>query len=151
MARKKKFKFARRRKTAVIAPYIPRTYDDDEQLTGFVRGFNASDIEERFARALIKAELGFWFQYKVETIHTLPGQEKRVDFIVFYMPGRIQPVEIYGERWHESQGDKQRDIQREAEINEAGRVFGWDLLKVVWGKELQDQRSADHVVRRLFV
>lgn len=151
MPRKKKFKFRRRRRVAKIDPLAPKIISVDEGLTGFVRGFNASDIEERFARALIEFNLGFWFQYKVETEHTLPDQQKRVDFVVFWMPGKIVPVEVYGDRWHSTASDKNRDRAREAEINKFGEQYGWEKLIVVWGHELYDQNAADQVVRRLFI
>ena len=147
-----KFKFKRRRRRLDQPPIVQsKIAQDIELLTGFVRGYNASDIEERFARALHRLDLGYWFQYKLETIHTIPGQEKRIDFIVFYMPGKIQPVEIYGDRWHETSGDKARDRAREIEINEQGKKFGWDPLKVVWGHELENQNMANNIARRMFI
>jgi hypothetical protein len=145
------FKFRRRRKAKLETILKPVVLDNDEGLTGFVRGFNATDIEERFARALIELEIGFWFQYKVETEHTLPDQQKRVDFIVFYLPGHVVPVEIYGDRWHTTASDRARDRVREMEINEYGKKYDWDKLKVVWGHELQDQNAAYQVARRLFI
>lgn len=146
-----KFKFKRRKKYDPLPVLVPRVSKDVENLTGFVRGFNASDIEERFARALIKLDIGFWFQYKVETAFTMPEYQKRVDFIVFWMPGKVVPVEIYGDHWHSTAGDKARDTQREIEINEAGAKYGWQPLEIVWGRELTDQQLADAKARELFI
>lgn len=145
------YKFKKRKTYKPIPPIIPKIVEIDEGLTGFVRGFNASDIEERFARALIKMNIGFWFQFKVETQHTLPDQQKRVDFIVFWMPGKIVPVEIYGDRWHNTASDRQRDTARETEINDYGKRYDWEPLQVVWGHDLQTQLQADQIARRMFI
>lgn len=157
-AKPKTFKFSRRSRgytpPSILQPNIMRT---DEALTGFVRGYNASDIEERFARALIKIDLGFWFQYKLDISidgdagRGLPGDIKRLDFLVFWMPGKIAPVEVYGDRWHNTTSARNRDRDREQKINELGKKFDWEKLQIVWGHDLTDQNAADQIVRRMFI
>lgn len=146
-----KFKSTSRGRESAPTIFRPSPAELDEGLTGFVRGYNASDIEERFARALIAIDVGFWFQYKIDTITSLPDQEKRVDFVVFWMPGKVVPVDIYGDRWHSTAGDRSRDRAREIEINNAGRVWDWEPLEIVWGHDLQTQQMADQIVRRMFI
>lgn len=123
---------------------------DTEVLTGIVNGRDASDLEERFANALRKAGLGFYFQWLVETRYSLPAQEKVVDFIV-YANKRVYPVEIYGDYFHESYGARQHDMIRERELNDVFATYGWEDLSIVWGHELQDQEQANYAVRRLFL
>lgn len=144
------YKFAKRRKLDTIPIIRPRQTENDEGLSGFVRGFYASDIEERFARALIKFDLYFWFQYEVATQLSLPNQERRLDFIVFYSKTRTYPVEIYGERWHSTAGDRNRDRARRNEIDEFGKRYDWQPVQVAWGKELLTQGMADAKVRSMF-
>ena len=54
----------------------------DEGLSGYVHGKTASDLEERFARALDKLDVNFIFEYEVETAYTVPGEEKLIDFVL---------------------------------------------------------------------
>lgn len=148
---RKGFQFRKRRSIETIPPIKPKVVKDNEGLTGFVRGFRASDIEERFARALDKLGIYFWFQYKVETQLSLPDQDKRVDFVVFHTPGQPQPIEIYGVRWHSSSGDRNRDRARQREINEAGDDFNWLDLIVIWEYDLANQQMADAMARSIFL
>ena len=67
------------------------------------------------------------------------------------MPGKVVPVEIFGDRWHSTSGDMDRDIRRETEINQVGKKFDWEPLEIVWGYELFDQLHADNKVRELFL
>ena len=148
----KPYKFKKiRRITDLPKPIRPTPILDDENLTGFVRGYNATDIEERFARALIDIDIGFWFQYNLETLVSGPVYDKRLDFLVFWMPGKIVPVEIYGDRWHSNSSDRVRDNKREIEINEVGKIYGWEKLIVVWGHELYNQIAANNKARELFI
>ena len=151
MVKKKTFKFPKRKVYDRIPARIPKLTKDIEGLTGFVRGFTASDIEERFARALIRMEIGFWFQYKLKTATSLPDQERKVDFIVFHRPGKTVPVEIYGDRWHSTEADRNMDRARAIEIDKEGKKNDWEKLLVAWGHELTDQHAADQIARRMFL
>lgn len=144
------FRFPKRKKLDTIPILRPKHSRVDEGLTGFVRGYYASDIEERFSRSLIKFDYYFWFQYNVQTHLTLPDQDKRLDFIVFASPVLTFPVEIYGERWHSSSADQARDRARRLEIDEFGKRYNWQPVQVVWGRELVDQQWSDSKVRRMF-
>lgn len=148
-----KFKKRKTQKAPPIYRARVRLSPNVENLTGFVRGFRASDIEERFANALRLYDIPYWFQYSVQTQISLPDQDRRLDFVVFYSPAMIYPVEIYGERWHASAGDQMRDLARREEIDARGREFSppWQPVQVVWGKELATQSMANQKVRGMFI
>lgn len=147
----KNFQFKKTKKLDVPPILRPaqQTVSGDEQLTGSVHGKKASDIEERFAKALEQFNIDYYFQRFVETEYTLPDQEKQVDFVVYYQ-NRTYPVEIYGSYFHTSSGDTLRDLERERQLNEVFRRWGWEELQVVWDYELFDMVAAQETVRRLF-
>jgi hypothetical protein len=122
---------------------------DPVPLTGLVKGKPATDIEERFARALGSLGLGFRFQVRFSTVGSLPWQEKVVDFVV-QVSGVFQPVEVDGDIGHRTSAQRGRDAIREVLLNE---VFIWlgylPLVRVKWF-ELESQEMADGVVRRMF-
>ena len=121
-----------------------------EELTGQVNGVSASDLEERFANALSKFRIGFWFQVPIRTEYTLPDNEKMLDFLVFNAR-RAWPVEIYGAYFHTSAGDKLKDAERERQLNVEFRERGWEDLTTVQEYEVFDQEQANNTVKRLFV
>lgn len=146
----KPFKYPKRSKSRDRRTYRPTSQGTfDEGLTGLVQGEKASDNEERLARALKKRGLSFIFQVPVQTKYTLPDQEKQVDFVISYN-GIQYPLEAYGERWHSTVGDKNRDDVREAELNEEFSKYGWHPLTVVWSYETFNQELADKKIRELF-
>jgi hypothetical protein len=120
---------------------------DEIPLTGFVADLEASPEEERFARALRANNIGFAFQYEMEVLTSIPGEERIVDFVI----GRLrQPVEVYGRIGHESESDKARDRIREIMINQEMRVRARPLLEVVWYYDLTDQVQAEAIVKERF-
>lgn len=122
-----------------------------ENLTGYIGDKKASDLEERFARAVGKIGLNFAFQWRVATEYTLPDQQKNVDFVVTQTDGRVVPVEVYGSYFHTSAGDRVRDNARERELDTVFERWGWEKLVVIWDYQLYNQEVADSTARRLFV
>ena len=120
----------------------------DEGLTGYVHGLEASDLEERFARALDNAGLDYQFQVPIDTAHTLPGEEKVVDFIV--ETGMPHPVEVDGEYSHKTSEQHEKDRERDAQINGALRDRGYSPVMRITYEELIDQDHADAVVLDTF-
>ncbi|KAA3643433.1 MAG: hypothetical protein DWQ07_23250 [Chloroflexi bacterium] len=122
---------------------------EKELLTGVVKGQRASDLEERFARALYKNKrvLGFQFQVSLLAGRNLPG-EKRVDFLV--NTGRIVPVEVDGYFSHRNAVQRGRDAIKEILLNEYFQRAGYMPLLRVPGHELGSQENADRRVRELF-
>ena len=131
-----------RLKTITIQP-------DPVPLTGLVKGKPATDIEERFARALVSLGLEFRFQMRFSTVGSLPWQEKVVDFVV-QASGVFQPVEVDGDIGHRTSAQRGRDAIREVLLNEVFLRLGYlPLIRVKWF-ELESQEMSDGVVRRLF-
>lgn len=121
---------------------------DDEQLTGFVNGERASDLEERFARALRAEKIDFSFQVQFSTAVSLVGEDKVVDFVV--NNGLQFPVDINGSIGHTSSAQRGKDAVREALLNEVFSYKGMQPLQVVWWYELDNQQEANAVVKRMF-
>ena len=121
---------------------------DPVPLTGLVKGKPATDIEERFARALGSLGLGFRFQVRFSTVGSLPWQEKVVDFVV-QVSGVFQPVEVDGDIGHRTSAQRGRDAIREVLLNEVFIRLGYlPLVRVKWF-ELESQEMADGVVRSM--
>ncbi len=125
-----------------------RPIADPIPLTGFVHGLPASDIEERFARALRLRRKEFQFQIKFPTATSLPGEEKNVDFIVF--DGMAFPVEIDGYIGHHTGEQLGKDDFREQQLNEVFSKQGYQLMKRVKWTKLETQQAADQIVGQLF-
>ena len=123
-------------------------HSDDEMLSGFVKGKSASDLEERFARALYNKRKDFDFQRDFMTPHSIPGQEKEVDFVVY--DGQPQPIEIDGMYAHKSGEQKANDAVRDAILNETLGKYGYLPIIRVPGFELESPEETLAVVERLF-
>ena len=123
---------------------------EDENLSGFVHGKIASDLEERFARSLDKFDVEFTFEYSVDTAYTLPGEEKLVDFILWIpIP---QPVELDGIFTHASASKIQADRIRDDQINEILEKSGFQPIIRITGVQIPlptDQEISDQVVQGL--
>lgn len=122
---------------------------DDEQLTGAIGGNEASDIEERFARALYKDARvsGFSFREPVISARNLPGQLE-VDFLVQSGP-ELYPIQVDGEYAHKGISKAQDDARKDALVNEYYKQYGAHLVKRIDGELLQNQEDADRLVRSL--
>lgn len=123
--------------------------NDDEILSGFIYGAEASDIEERFARALNKDTrvAGYSFREPVITARNLPGQLE-VDFVVQVGP-EIQPYQIDGEYAHKGLSKKQDDARKDAMVNAYYEQYGAKLVRRIDGELLRNQDEADKLVRSL--
>ena len=119
---------------------------EDERLTGFVHGKEASDLEERFARALDGAGKDYQFEYLVLSNVGLPGEENQIDFVV----EDIYPVEIDGNFTHKSAEQKAHDQQRDAILNEQLSDWGWQPIERIPGDFLETQEAADQIVGEQF-
>ena len=119
---------------------------EDERLTGFVHGKEASDLEERFARALDKNNHGYAFEYVILSNVGLPGEENQIDFVV----DDIYPVEIDGNFTHKSAEQKAHDQQRDAILNEQLSDWGWQPIERIPGDFLETQEAANQIVREQF-
>jgi len=120
---------------------------NDEVLSGYVKGKEASDLEERFARALYNKGKDFDFQRDFMTPHSIPGQEKEVDFVVY--DGQPQPIEIDGTYAHKSGEQKANDTTRDAILNEELGKHGYLPIIRVPGIELETQEETTAIVERI--
>ena len=121
---------------------------EDEGLTSYVNGEPASEIEERFARALRKTQYRFDFQYEVNTTFSLPHQQRFIDFVIYLPPP--MPIEIDGGIAHKTIEDKEADRIRDATIDDALRSYGFIPIERIDGDKLLTQEDADAVVSDLF-
>ncbi len=121
-----------------------------EVLSGYVYGMKASDIEERFARALSKNRRIDKFEFRVPVIQGrgLSGFLE-VDFIVVAQ-GRMHPLQIDGEYSHKNTSKKMDDLQRDILVNEFLRRYNAMPVKRINGRELDDQDMANLAVKELF-
>ena len=122
---------------------------DPIPLTGSLLGKRATDIEERFGRALLSVKLRFRFQVRFRTADHAPGRKKVVDFVV-ESKGIDHPVEIDGRIGHLTSAQQGKDAVREAMLNEVFVKRGLALLQRVSWTELETQEDADRTVRRMF-
>ena len=120
-----------------------------EVLTQAVQGQPASDIEERFARALYKNERveDFEFQQSYFAGRNMPG-EVRPDFIVY--AGTVYPVQIDGEYAHKSAEQKATDRAKDAQLDGYLTPMGAAVTQRISGDLLQTQEDADRLVQEMF-
>ena len=119
-------------------------HSDEEVLSGYVKGREASDIEERFAKALDDADKDYDFQVEFMTPFSIPGQEKEVDFVIY--DGQPQPVEIDGVYAHKSGEQKANDVARDAILNEQLGQQGYLPIIRIPGYVLETPEAADKLV-----
>jgi hypothetical protein len=121
---------------------------DSEGLTGYVHGLKASDLEERSARSLNKMDIDFNFQFEVTTAFTLPGEERKVDFVVRQGLGyayEIDEVEFI----HRGAAAQQEDLVRDALINEKLAKLGIQPIVHIPSTDLETQELSDETWRAL--
>lgn len=145
------FKYKVRRKARKPAPFGEQVRaKQDEMLSGYIYGDAASDIEERFARALQKDTRvsGFSFREAVITARNLPGQLE-VDFVVSVGP-MVYPFQIDGEYAHKGIAKKQDDARKDSLVNEyMMKQYGAQPVIRIDGERLSSQDDADKLVRSL--
>jgi hypothetical protein len=143
-----KLKVPSRRTPRFRVNRLKRNLGVEENLTGWVNGKNASDIEERFAKALRAKRVDFKFRVDVRTAISIPGRDREIDFLID-LGGRWRAVEVDGEIGHKNMGQKSRDVVREIYINESLRKEGiLPIARVHWRK-LQNQEMAARAVLEL--
>jgi hypothetical protein len=144
------FKYKIPRKARLEEPaYNAQTEAHDEGLTGQVQGIAASDIEERFARALSKDSrvTSYLFREPVISRRNLPGQLE-VDFVVLAGP-LVIPIQIDGEYAHKGAAKKQEDALKDAMVNDFYKQYGANLVVRINGDLLFDQSNTNKIVRDL--
>lgn len=145
----------RRKKVPYLQSKIPRPVAEaSEFLTKSVHGMKASDLEERFAKALDRYEIGYTF--RLTTLpRGLPGF-KELDFLVFSQRGTMG-VSVEDTTFIHF-GTDAKDSLQQAIVIDALRKQGQDLtplafptpgniIGVVSQVELGTQNLADRFVK----
>lgn len=130
-----------------IPPAKPVKFDDKEQLTGYINGMDASDIEERFARALDRLGISYDFRVPMVAGRWMPG-EVEVDFMVFD-GGQYQPIQIDGMFAHKASAQKATDSAKDAILNEYLKGTAAPVQRID-GDVLETQEETDRLVKELF-
>ena len=107
-------------------------------------------MEERFAKALDEARLQFIFQYPVYGAYQIPGEENKIDFMVFDGPILI-PVEPRGGFIHQSPSKTAEDKRRSQILNEVLKRMGIREIIALKPDEPRDMDNAREIVRSLFI
>lgn len=126
---------------------MPRV-SETETLSKMVQGQPASDIEERFARALSRRQYAYAFRQVINVPFQIPGQKNEVDFIVFEQG--TWPIEIDGEFTHKTSEQRAHDSTRDAILDEHLGQWGWQRIQRIPGEDLEDQEMANRKVDEIF-
>ena len=148
MSNRKPFRYgeARNQRRLDNHPVRPRPNVLQELLTGIVQVLKASDIEERFARALGRYRRRFKFQLFVPSRYAFPGEAKEIDFVV-----GDQPVNVHGYIGHfHTLGQRAADRIRDLMIDEVLVPMGFKPIITITQTDLENQEMADKTVRRYF-
>lgn len=123
--------------------------NDGEMLSGYVMGYKASDIEERFARALKNSKRvdGMQFRFPIISPKNMVGQLE-IDFVV-QSGGLVYSFQVDGEYAHKGIGKKQDDARKDVLANHYMRKYNSFPVKRIPGDKLRSQPEADFVVREL--
>ena len=133
------------------APRTPVQQDAEELFTGFIHGKTAGSVlEERLARALDEAGLQFIYQYPVYGAYQIPGEENKIDFMVFDGPVLV-PLEPRGGFVHESPSKQATDQRRTQILNEVLARYGIREIVQLEYDEPRDMEEARKIVRDTFV
>lgn len=122
--------------------------DVTEPATGFVKGREASELEEIWAGAEDRAGRDYIFKYIIETAFQIPGQLNEIDFVD--TTEIWTPIEIDGEFAHKSAEQKESDSVRDAIINDVISNWGWNPIIRIPGYTIETPDEADAVLREIF-
>lgn len=122
----------------------PKAFVEDEGLTGWWHGKEATDIEERSGKALDYHKKPHKFQINIPVAGSVDF--KKLDFLV----EEEWPMAIYGEIGHDSSAEQGFDLIREAYLNETFKQYGWQDLTKIWWWELYTQNQANETIGDLF-
>src|SRR3990167_4682565 len=124
----------------------PEMDTPNEGLTVLVRGRDASDLEERLARSFGKFRIPFAFQVEIQTRTSMPGQDRRVDFVI----RGNQPLEPDGYIGHHTVGQRGHDYLRDLQLNEAFAQMGlMPIIHIPYHKLLTQDKTDEYVRRNL--
>ena len=134
----------KKRRVPITGVRTPTAARDAEELSGIVRGFQASAIEERFARALERRNIDYYFRYALGN-RGLPGW-RELDFLVIwfgYRPFEIEDISFI------HRGTQAEDAWKDAQTMDFLKQYNPYPVQHVNNTQLYDQDAADATVRRL--
>lgn len=140
-----RYVYRRKKKDWVLPTRRPQVATEKEQLSGQVRGMEASSLEERFAKALDGRRKNYIFRVPLG-VKGMPGW-KELDFLVIdggYYPVEIDDIEFV------HRGKTAQDALKDATIREYLKEYNPQPVKRVTGDRLHTQEAADAVARELF-
>lgn len=120
----------------------------DEGFVGELQGYKASDIEERFARALDKRRLGYAFRTVYFGKRNQTGSVE-LDFEVSE-GGLMYPIQIDGSFAHKSGAQRDEDRMKDAMLDNVLRGRAAASVRRVAGHLLESQEEAEAAVREIF-
>ena len=141
----KRYVYRPAKKEYLLPSRKPNVVTDKEQLLGFVQDTNASDIEERFAKALEKQNKDYMFRVPLGQIGE-PGW-KELDFMV--IDGGYFPIEI-DEMGFIHQGKETQDALKDAFVMDYFKDYNPFPVKRITGERLATQEIADQTAKELF-
>ncbi len=146
----KPYKFKKPRAVKLLPLNRLKGTSADEVLGGVVQGQAASDLEERFAKALDNlgdAIQGYEFRVPYIQGRNMPG-EIEVDYVV-YTPFP-QPIQIDGAFAHKSAEQRADDLYSDAVLNDHLRGVAMPVIRIK-DNELQTQEDANQRAREIFL
>jgi len=143
------YKYKTKTRARLDPDFLTEVAEAAEILTGYVRGEQASKLEERFAIALNEAGLDYVFQYPVYSALSLPGEEKTIDFIV-YDGGVPFPIETGSWFVHGQPSQIERDKTRDQILNEVLKSRGFMPIERIAFDEPSSLEKARRIVKELF-
>lgn len=143
-----KFKVIRPARPTLTLQRLPVEAKADEGFTGEVQGMPASDLEERFARALDRAGLQYAFRQVYGGARNQSGTTE-LDFMVFKGPTQY-PIQIDGQFAHAGGEQKQEDLMKNAILDEALRGTNAQPVQRIPYTDLGTQEETNRLVQELF-
>ncbi len=142
------YKYKKRSKPKInLAMTKPKFATIAEQLMGQVKGMKASQIEERFAQALDKKGVFYYFRLPIGN-RGEPGW-KELDFLVVH-GGAYYPVEIEDITFVH-RGTASADIQKDLVTIEYLKEYNPFPVQHVTNERLGTAEDADLVVKEMFL
>ena len=150
----KQYTYKRQRRKPLQPPSQAfKEHREGEFLTGKVLGFPASDLEERFARALYRLNIPFLFRYRIPAWEGAPIMnllgEVEIDFLII-LPV-LRPVQIDGEYAHKGAEKREEDAKKDGIVNEYFSDKGALPVVRIPHYMLKSQEDANRLVTREFV
>ena len=131
-------------------PKLPVNRDErmgvPEPVGGVIQGQDATSREMQWARGLERANKSYIFQYEVETTYSLPGQGKKIDFIV----DNLYADEIDGEIGHKTESQKAEADQRDILLSEALHKMGLYDIRRVDAEKFTGDKAVDDLIREMY-